>query len=635
MSLLARLVPGGSGSAEGQRSQRAVQFASRPGSPESLGWPGVRMLAEFRWVVLGSAGAVAFVFACIGYFEYFNQIHRAHAVDFGPSVGDVVYNSLTLFIPGMAPTRTGLPIWLEIARFLAPIVAGYATFAGLYSLFRDRVQQIRVPFMRNHVVICGLGYVGSVFLRQLRDSGAFRSRLWRRLNVVAIEMDPANPLIEVWRSLGVPVIVGDAQLKGTLHSAGVQRAADLLAVCTEDAVNTQIAAVAQELATSRRRGELHCLARIGNPHMCELLRSKELNRPADPSSSLDFFNTDEVGARLWLQKFPAFDAQSRQAHLLISRLDGLGIWLVRHAARLWYETRTEEVPLWISVIDDDATTRIQALKDQHPDVEEICRFVHASMTHRGMHHVLPQRHADEAAPSLTRAYVTAYRDEDALETALKLRPALDAATPLVVALSRTQGVGRLINDASTDAELGTPNIEMFPTLERACTPDLVHGGSLEPFAEALHNRWREEKLAKGEDAPTWDELDESRKESSRAQARDIKVKVQKYGCTVVLLHEWDASDFTFKPEEVEQLARDEHERWIRERENDGWRQVDGATQSDPIKKTTPYMVPFDELPKDIAEYDRVFVRAIPKILASAGFQIKRPPQPDPDHARAT
>jgi hypothetical protein len=599
-----------------------------------------RTLPAIRWIVLAAASAVALVLGYIGYAEYFDHLHQIHQLDFDPRWTDCLYHSLMLFIPATAPTRTGLPIWLDIARFLAPIVAGYAALAGLHSLFRDRVQEIRVPFMKDHVVVCGLGHVGSVFLRHLRDSGAFRSRLWRRLNVVAIEMDAANPLIEVWRSAGVPVIVGDAQLKRTLHRAGVERAATLLAVCTEDAVNTQITAVAREMAASRHRGELHCLAQVGNPYMCELLRFKELNRPADPPSSVDFFNTDEVGARLWLQKFSPFDTESRPAHLLISRLDGLGIWLVRHAARLWYETRTEDerikgVPLWISVIDDHATERIRALKDQHTAVEKICRFVPAPMSHRGVHELLTKRHAVYAAPPLTRAYVTAYRDEDALEAALKLRSALDPAIPLVVALSRTQGVGRVINDADADVELGTLNIEMFPTLERACTVDLIRGGSLEPFAIALHNRWRNLPREEGETAPTWEELDESRKESSRAQARDIKVKVQHIGCTVELLHEWEAPDFEFTPEEVDELAEDEHERWNLERENAGWRQVYGDTKADPDKKTTPYMVAFNELPPKIAEYDRLFVREIPKLLASAGLQIKRRPQTGPDDAGVT
>jgi hypothetical protein len=629
MSLLARLVPGRSGSADGQRSQSAVR------SSESTGETLARTLPAIRWIVLAAVGAVALVFGYIGYGEYFDHLYQIHQLDFDPRWTDRLYHALTLFIPATAPARTQLPIWLDIARFLAPAVSGYAAVAGLYSFFRDRFQEIRVPFMKEHVVICGLGHVGSVFLRELRDSRTFRTRLCRRLNVVAIEMNPANPLIEVWRSSGIPVIVGDAQLKRTLHRAGVERAANLLAVCTEDAANTQIMAVAREVAAGRKRGELHGLARIGNPHMCEALRFHELGRPVTVSSSVDFFNIDEVGARLWLEESKPFEPHDRQPHLLISRLDGLGVWLVRHAARRWYETRTEEVPLWISVIDDDADKRIQDLKDQYPALalEANCRFVHAAMSHRGLHQVLPQRHVEEAAPPLTRAYVTAYRDEDALETAFKLRPALDAAVPLVVALSRTQGVGRLINDANADGVLGDRQIQMFPALESTCTVDLVRGGSLEPFAQALHNRWRQQR-PKGESAPTWEELDESRKESSRAQARDIKVKVRKYGCKIELLHKWDTG-FAFEPDEVEQLARDEHKRWTREREADGWQQVDDAPQADPDKKTTPYMVPFDKLPPEIAEYDRVFVREIPKLLASAGLQIERPTHTGPDDAGIT
>jgi hypothetical protein len=638
MSLLARLVPGGSGSADGQRSQSAVQPALAAGSSEATRGTLARTLPAIRWIVLATAGAVALVLGYIGYAEYFDHLYRIHQLDFGPRWTDCLYHSLALFWPATSPTRTRLPIWLDIARFLAPAVSGYAALAGLHSLFRDRVQEIRVPFMKDHVVVCGLGYVGSVFLRHLRDSAGFRSRLWRRLNVVAIEMDPANPLIEVWRSAGVPVIVGDAQLKRTLHRAGVQRAANLLAVCTEDAVNTQITAVARELAATRHRGELHGLARIGNPLMCELFRFHELGRPANPSSSVDFFNTDEVGARLWLQEFPPFDDESRQPHLLISRLDGLGIWLVRRAARMWHERRIEDerikdVPLWISVIDDHATERIEALKDQHTALEKVCEFVPASMSHRGVHELLTKRHAEKAAPPLTGAYVTAYRDEDALETALKLRAALAPATPLVVALSRTQGVGRLINDANADGELSNRKIDMFPTLESTCTVDLVRGGSLEPFAQALHNRWSNLPRQEGETAPTWKELDESRKASSRAQARDIKVKVRHIGCTVELLHEWEAPDFEFTPEEVDELAEDEHERWNLEREKAGWRQVDGDTKADPDKKTTPYMVAFNKLPPKIAEYDRVFVREIPKLLASAGLQIKRRTRTGPDDVR--
>ena len=226
-----------------------------------------------------------------------------------------------------APDDTHLPIPLDVARFLAPIVASYAGLSGLAALFRDRVLQMRIPLMRGHVVVCGLGYVGGEFLRHLQQAN---------VAAVVIESDRANPHIELCRSLRIPVIVGDAQLDRSLQAAGVRRADRLLAVCPHDAVNTEIVAVARRLASGRRGAELRCLARIGAPDLCGLLRVQEANL-ADASSSLDFFNINEIGARLLLDEFPIAAAGRGGPHVLVSDLDATGAWLVVHAARDWYE----------------------------------------------------------------------------------------------------------------------------------------------------------------------------------------------------------------------------------------------------------------------------------------------------------
>ncbi|MBP1823163.1 NAD-binding protein [Mycobacterium sp. OAE908] len=580
---------------------------------------GVHFLIDYRWVLLSIAGALAFIFGCIGYAQFLNHQYLLKAYDAPPDLADVVYRSLMLFLPATAPDKTRLPIWLDIARFLAPAVAGYAALAGLASLFRDRFQQIRVPLMRGHVVVCGLGYVGTVFLRHLREPHGRRKS---HVKVVAVEMDPTNPHIELCRSLKIPVIVGDAQLERTLRAAGVRRAARLVAVCADDAVNTEIVAVGRRLASDRRSGELQCLARIGDPELCALLRIQEANLPAKRSAPvLDFFNTEEIGARLWLDNFPVGPPGSHP-HLLISRLDALGNWLVKHAAREWYDTRTDDTPLWVTVIDDHAEDRKQALVNEFPALEYVCRFVCISILDREVQQ-LPELHTSAGAPPMTSAYVTAYRDEDALEAALSLRHALDAGIPLVVALSRAHGVARLIEDARASGALRS--IDVFPTLENVCTTEFVQGGSFELIAVAVHNRWREEQLAENKPAPLWEELDESRRDSSRAQARDIPVKLHMIGCVIAPLRDWGASDFTFDPEEVEKLAIEEHDRWIDERVQAGWR----AGPKDPDKKLTEYLIPFNELPDHIAEYDRMFVRSIPQILANAGFQVLRLEKTEP------
>jgi hypothetical protein len=149
--------------------------------------------------------------------------------------------------------------------------------------------------------------------------------------------------------------------------------------------------------------------------------------------------------------------------------------------------------------------------------------------------------------------------------------------------------------------------------------------SVEPIAQAIHERWRSEQIATGNPAPLWEELDESRKESSRYNARDIPAKLRIVACDIAPLREQGAQDFTFTDEEVETLGAAEHARWMRERIADGWT----AGDKDATRKTTPYLVPFDELPDDIAEYDRIFVREIPRLLASAGLQVVRTTIPRP------
>ena len=150
-------------------------------------------------------------------------------------------------------------------------------------------------------------------------------------------------------------------------------------------------------------------------------------------------------------------------------------------------------------------------------------------------------------------------------------------------------------------------------------------GSIEPIAQAIHELWRQEAIAKGETAPTWQDLDESRKNSSRHQARHIPIHLRKVGCAIAPLRDWEAKDFSFSDAEIKLLARAEHERWKRERIADGWTLAD---EKNVERKETPYLLPWEQLQKlypDISELDPVSVRAIPAILASAGLQIIRTP----------
>ncbi|MGI6221910.1 MAG: RyR domain-containing protein [Coriobacteriales bacterium] len=76
----------------------------------------------------------------------------------------------------------------------------------------------------------------------------------------------------------------------------------------------------------------------------------------------------------------------------------------------------------------------------------------------------------------------------------------------------------------------------------------------------------------------------------------------------------------FTQSEVEVLAILEHRRWLAERTDGGW--VHGPVK-DVEAKVSPYLVPWEELPDRVREWNRSTARDIPALLASAGFAITR------------
>ena len=435
-----------------------------------------------------------------------------------------------------------------------------------------------IPLRRNHVVLCGLGYVGFEFLRQLRLAG---------YKAIVIESDPDNPRIKACRDWGYPVVVGDAQLKSTLEAAGVQRAARLLAVTPDSVVNTEIITRARRLVDNTRR--LQCLARVNDPSLCVFLRIEESNH-GDDQTALDFFNTDEIGARSLLDRHPF--TVGPQPHILVAHLDTLGSELILHAARTWNDKRADSsTPLQVTVVDKHAGEQIGALLDEHPALEQVCTFTGYSLSVRD----LARLHNGAGAAPISHAYVTAQRDEQSVETALKLRHALDLAVPVVAALWRAYGVADLLEHSTTSR---SANLAAFKMLQETCTMELVEGGSFEAIAHEIHRRYRLMQPDGGKSVPPWSLLDESLKKSNRAHARHIGVKLRSIGCEIIPLNDWQAKDFTFTSDELTKLSIMEHDRWAAEKIADGWTLGD----EDPKLKKDPHLVPSHELPPDVAEW---------------------------------
>lgn len=144
------------------------------------------------------------------------------------------------------------PAWVKLFG-VALMFAGVlliAITASLLAVFvvtgtADHLRnEFRARRLRNHVVVCGLGSVGTAVARDLFDRGT-----------PVVVVDPqADDELHRETNPRCPVIVGDATRPVILHRAGIEHARALVACTSNDALNLEIGLTAQSLAEAHRGG---------------------------------------------------------------------------------------------------------------------------------------------------------------------------------------------------------------------------------------------------------------------------------------------------------------------------------------------------------------------------------------------
>lgn len=153
--------------------------------------------------------------------------------------------------------------------------------------------------------------------------------------------------------------------------------------------------------------------------------------------------------------------------------------------------------------------------------------------------------------------------------------------------------------------------------------DTLFGNGIEKIAIQIHEEYRRTS-GKDPSSPSmkpWNDLDEVYKNSNREQAKQIPEKLRTKNYDFMPITTEGKSTFKFSEKEIEDLSVMEHERFVKEKLDNGWKQDSTVKESDPDKKISPWLIDWDDLPENIKEYDRVAIRNIPNILEKAGFEI--------------
>src|SRR5512135_1679573 len=226
-----------------------------------------RQRTNDRFYLLGILWVAGIILGVIG-FSQSAAIHNRQI-----TVWDALFQTIQLISLNSGAVEGPVPLTLQLARFMIPILTAAAAINALLGVFRQEVDVFRLRFLRSHVIVCGLSRKGTLLAESLRARGD---------TVVVIELDEENDWIDSCRQHGAIVLTGDATDRLLLRKAGLPQARGLIAVCDDDGINAEIALRAQELCRGRKGKPLTCLAHIVEPALNTLMQEHGASLQSDP-----------------------------------------------------------------------------------------------------------------------------------------------------------------------------------------------------------------------------------------------------------------------------------------------------------------------------------------------------------------
>jgi hypothetical protein len=509
---------------------------------------------------------------------------------------DALFASLQLFSMDGPITLANLPWTLDVARFMAPLAVLYAAVAAVFAVLRDQVERVTVGALaRRHVVLIGLGQT---------NASRTLSLLGARRRAVVIESDSANSRIPGTRAEGAYVLLGDGRQTTILQRARAGRARHVIIATGDDSRNLDVADQVRLLVDTDKRFRTTVHVSIADPALWAQLGRLQLPRSRD-ESVMEFFNPSDRAAQSLLTEAERIVGVPVLMDVLV---DGSGVLAERVLSHLARRALLHGVRARVVLAESLA----QELFGSAPPADALgqsCEVVVGIST--------------EPTPA-TALVCLPTSDAEALTRALAL-----ASSPgresVVLSVQGQQSDG-LIESVGAASKL-----HMVPATQTAGSEFLRHS-SIELMARARHEDYVSQELSLGHtaaDNPSmvgWEDLPESLKESNRRFAESVGETLDQLGASFTPIQDGDTGQLELLDAEImEPLAVAEHDRWMSDLMADGW--TFSAGPKDPEKKTHPLLVPWDQLDETEREKDRDAIRAIPRMLARAGFAIDLPKAP--------
>ena len=496
-----------------------------------------------------------------------------------------------------------------LARGTLPLLAFLAAAVVVARRFRNPWRLLRIRRSGQHTVIAGVSPLGSGMLR-----------LWGKAGHPVVVVSDDTAATQTVLTEGAAFLYGDAADESMLARARLATASTVWCIGQGDPANLRAATAAMRLLGAQRAPgapPAGLLVEVDDP----FLRS-QVDLTMDRLAAIDqvhvrVFSPAQIAARALLRDYPIDALATTPAgrrEVWIAGFGALGEELSLQILRAEYH-REKAQRTRITVIDREADRRSTAFATRWPGYAGLAemRFVEAHAEESGGW--VAKRRTQAEFPAAI--FICFSVHEHALATALAVFEQFrGAGEKLPIIWYRAPAI---------DSVVGTiPWIRAFGSEDWTAREALV-SESLDGVARTIHAAYMADALARGESlgarrslAP-WSLLPEDLKDDNRMVADHHFVKLRAAGC-VALRQDEAAGEFQWSDEEVERLARFEHDRWMGERLLRGWRH---GERRDDAARVHPDLVPYERLSEGVRQLDRNVVIGLPAVMAKAGYAIRR------------
>jgi hypothetical protein len=421
----------------------------------------------------------------------------------------------------------------------------------------------------------------------------------------------------LWQS-GVTVLCDDMPLSAILDNAGVVRARILITM--RDRYEENIALTRDALSSRRSNKTLECKCLI-EPWAVMHSFQPEDYFDAEMLPRIRVFNQGELVARRLLKAFPPDTPVARSddesVHLLLIGLGSIGQAVILQLARLGHY-RSGKKPK-VTVVDQQVGQHWRTLREAYRAIEQWVQVETIEVRIEEIGSTDVRKWLYDEAP-VTMAYACTRNEVANLRISRLIlneskgdRQKAHFAHLQIVAIDPPGGM--ILSDFASHGD-HQDRFYLF-SLKQSDMDGLLTDID-DRYARLIHEAYcveddracaEDPKRKKSASNRPWHELSETLRNANRRPADHFDVKLRSLGLAAVRKN--DAAPAQLTADELDLLARMEHDRWWADRALDGWSH--GVVRNDQQKKH-PDMVPYQKLNEATRQKDRDNVLTMIRIL---------------------